>query len=428
VKPAHDDGAVRVPGDKSVTHRALILGALANGRSRVRGALVSLDTRSTAECLRSLGIDVPDLDRREFAVPGGGLRGLREPRVRLDCGNSGTTARLLLGVLAGCPFASVVTGDASLRSRPMRRVTAPLAAAGAKFAEMGDPDRLPVGVYGGMLRTIEHDSPRASAQVKSALLLAAVTGGTSARVTEPTRSRDHTERMLAAMGAWVRIDGDSPVVVRIDRVDRLEPLDITVPGDFSSAAFLIARAILGGPTVRIADVGINPTRTGMLDVVRRMGARIDIDDARMEGGEPVADVSAGPTRLLATHIGPADVARALDEVPVLAMMAARAEGETRISGAAELRVKESDRLAALASNLRAIGAHAEETRDGLVIEGTDAPLRGRVETRGDHRIAMAFGVLAGLPGNEIEIEDPALADVSFPGFWAMVGRGAADGP
>jgi 3-phosphoshikimate 1-carboxyvinyltransferase len=264
--------------------------------------------------------------------------------------------------------------------------------------------------------------------VKSALLLAAVTGGTSARVTEPTRSRDHTERMLAAMGAWVRIDGDSPVVVRIDRVDRLEPLDITVPGDFSSAAFLIARAILAGPTVRIADVGINPTRTGMLDVVRRMGARIDIDDARMEGGEPVADLSAGPARLLATHIGPADVDRALDEVPVLAIMAARAEGETRITGAAELRVKESDRLAALAVNLRAIGARAEETRDGLVIEGTDAPLRGRVETRGDHRIAMAFGVLAGLPGNDIEIEDPAIADVSFPGFWAMVGPGAADGP
>jgi 3-phosphoshikimate 1-carboxyvinyltransferase len=230
------------------------------------------------------------------------------------------------------------------------------------------------------------------------------------------------------MGAWVRIDGDSPVVVRIDRVDRLEPLDITVPGDFSSAAFLIARAILAGPPVRIADIGINPTRTGMLDVVRRMGARIDIDDARMEGGEPVADVSAGPARLLATHIGPADVVRALDEVPVLAIMAVRADGETRISGAAELRVKESDRLAALAANLRAIGAHAEETRDGLVIEGTDTPLRGRVETRGDHRIAMAFGVLAGLPGNDIEIDDAAIADVSFPGFWTLVGPGAADRP
>jgi 3-phosphoshikimate 1-carboxyvinyltransferase len=419
-----DDGDVRVPGDKSITHRALILGALATGRTRIRGALVSLDTKSTAECLRRLGIDVPELNTDGFTVPGAGLRGLREPRVRLDCGNSGTTARLLLGALAGCPFASVLTVDGSLRSRPMRRVTQPLVAAGAQFEEMGEPDRLPIGMHGGMLRTIEYDSPRASAQVKSALLLAAVTGGTSARVTEPVRSRDHTERMLAAMGAWIRSDGDSPVVVRLDRVDRLAPLDITVPGDISSAAFILASAILGGPPVRVAGVGINPTRTGMLDVARRMGARIDIEHARQEGGEPVADISAGPAALRATAIGAADVIRAIDEIPVIAMLAARAEGETRISGAGELRVKESDRLAAIATNLRAIGVAAEETADGLVIGGTDAPLAGRVIAHGDHRIAMAFGVLAGQPGNDIEIDDPGVADVSFPGFWKLVGPGA----
>jgi 3-phosphoshikimate 1-carboxyvinyltransferase len=420
-----EDGVVRVPGDKSISHRALILGALASGRSRVRGALVSLDTESTAECLRRLGIDVPELNTKVFTVPGGGLRGLFEPRVRLDCGNSGTTARLLLGVLAGCPFACVLTGDASLRSRPMRRVTHPLAIAGAKFEEMGEPDRLPIGMHGGMLRTIEHESPRASAQVKSALLLAAVTGGTSARVTEPVRSRDHTERMLAAMGAWVRTDGDGPFVIRLDRVDRLEPLDITVPGDISSAAFVLASALLGGPTVRVDGVGINPTRTGVLDVARRMGARIDIEDIRQEGGEPVADVVAGPATLRATNIDSADVIRAIDEIPAIAMLAARAEGETRISGAAELRVKESDRLAALATNLRAIGVEAEETADGLVINGTDAPLAGRVQAHGDHRIAMAFGVLAGQPGNSIEIDDPGVANVSFPGFWDLVGPGAA---
>lgn len=425
---AGDNGVVQVPGDKSITHRALILGSLASGRSRIAGALISLDTQSTAECLRRLGIDVPTLRAAGVTLPGRGLRGFLEPRVRLDCGNSGTTARLLLGALAGCPFACVLTGDASLRSRPMRRVTEPLAKAGARFEEMGEPDRLPIGMHGAMLRTIEHDSPRPSAQVKSALLLAAVTGGTSARVTEPARSRDHTERMLAAMGAWVRTDGDNPVVVRLDRVDRLAPFDFTVPGDFSSAAFVLARSILGGPGVRVANVGINPTRTGLLDVVARMGAGITVEDARSTAGEPVADLSTGPAGLRATTISGGDVVRAIDEIPILAVLAARADGETRITGAEELRLKESDRLAALASNLRAIGASAEETRDGLVIEGSDHPLAGRVTTHGDHRIAMAFGVLAGVPGNRIEIDDPGVADVSFPGFWSLVGPGAAGRP
>jgi len=421
-----DRAVVRVPGDKSITHRALILGALAAGRSQVRGALVSLDTKSTAECLRGLGIDVPDLDATGFRIPGRGRRGMIEPRLPLDCGNSGTTARLLLGVLAGCPFPCVLTGDASLRSRPMRRVTNPLAVAGARFEEMGDADRLPIGVYGGMLRTIEYDSPRSSGQVKSALLLAAVTGGTSARVSEPTRSRDHTERMLSAMGAAVRCDGISPAVARLDRVDRLDPLDIDVPGDFSSAAFLLAHALLGGPPVRIEGVGVNPTRTGLLRVAGRMGARIGIDGERIVNGEPVADVDAGAADLIATDIHADDVVLAIDEVPVLAILAARAQGETRITGAAELRLKESDRLAALAANLRAVGVNADETRDGLVIEGTDRPLQGRVESHGDHRIAMAFGVLAGLPNNDIEVDDRAIADVSFPGFWAHVGPGAVD--
>lgn len=415
---------VTVPGDKSITHRALILGALGAGPSRIRGALVSLDTQSTAECLRRLGIDVPRLDDAGFTLRGRGLRGFYEPRERLDCGNSGTTARLLLGALAGCPFPCVLTGDASLRSRPMRRVTEPLAVAGARFVEMGEPDRLPIGMHGGMLRTIEYDSPRASAQVKSALLLAAVTGGTSARVAEPVRSRDHTERMLAAMGAWVRSDGVSPAVVRLDRVDRLNPLDIEVPGDFSSASFLLAWSLLGGPEVRIAGVGVNPTRTGLAQVVHRMGGTITMEEEREQSGEPVADLSARPAALRATDIGPIDVVRGIDEVPIMAVLASRAEGETRITGAAELRVKESDRLAAVVSNLRTIGVEAEDTRDGLVVRGTDAPLRGRITTHGDHRIAMAFGVLAGLAGNDIEIDDPGVADVSFPGFFERVRPGS----
>lgn len=417
------NGAVRVPGDKSITHRALILGSLASGRSHVRGALVSLDTQSTAECLRRLGIDVPTLNAEGFVIPGRGRRGMYEPRERLDCGNSGTTARLLMGVLAGCPFECVLTGDASLRSRPMRRVTEPLSAAGAQFVELEQPDRLPIAMHGSMLRTIEYDAPRSSAQVKSALLLAAVTGGTSARVSEPGRSRDHTERMLASMGAWVRTDGVSPSVVRLDRVDRLNPLDLAVPGDFSSAAFLLASGLLGGRSVRLEGVGLNPTRTGMLAVVERMGGRIEIANVDREGGEPAGDLIASASQLRATRIDARDVVLAIDEIPVLAVLAARAEGETRITGAGELRLKESDRLATLATNLRAIGVRAEETADGLTIEGTDAPLVGRVTSGGDHRIAMAFGVLAALPGNEIEIDDPGVADVSFPGFWSMISAG-----
>jgi 3-phosphoshikimate 1-carboxyvinyltransferase len=422
VTDSRRNGSVRVPGDKSITHRALILGALAAGRSHVRGALVSLDTESTAECLRRLGIDIPDLNADEFVIPGRGRRGMYEPRERLDCGNSGTTARLLMGALAGCPFACVLTGDPSLRSRPMRRVTEPLSSAGARFVELEQPDRLPIAMHGSMLRTIEYDAPRASAQVKSALLLAAVTGGTSARVSEPTRSRDHTERMLASMGAWVRTDGVSPSVVRLDRVDRLDPLDLSVPGDFSSAAFLLASGLLGGSSVRIEGVGLNPTRSGMLAVVERMGGRIDVENVRTQGGEPVADLIASASQLRATDIADRDVVRAIDEIPVLAILAARAQGETRITGASELRLKESDRLATLAANLRAVGVSAEDTADGLVIEGNDAPLGGRVVTAGDHRIAMAFGVLAAVPGNQIEIDDPGAAAVSFPGFWSMISQ------
>jgi len=414
-------GAVRVPGDKSITHRALILGALATGRSRIRNALVSEDTLSTAECLRILGIRIPDLEDGEFELRGAGLRGMHEPREPLDCGNSGTTARLLLGALSGCPFRSTLTGDESLRSRPMRRVTEPLRAVGASFIELDARDRLPITVQGAMLRTIEYDSPRSTAQVKSALLLAGLTGGTSVRVSEPRRSRDHTERMLAAMGANVRSDGEAPAVVRLDRSDRLLPLDISVPGDFSSAAFLLAHAILGGRVIHIADVGINPTRTGLLDVLRRMGARVEIDGRRMEGGEPVGDLTAGPSALLATHVGALDVVRSIDEIPVIAVLAARALGETRITGAAELRVKESDRLAAIAANLAAVGVHVEELDDGLVIHGTDAPLTGHVNPWGDHRIAMAFGVLAAQSGNDIHIDDRDVAAVSFPGFWQAIG-------
>lgn len=412
---------LRVPGDKSITHRALLLAAVARGRSRIRGALVSLDTRSTASIVRSLGVIVPALELEEVVIEGRALHGLTAPLEALDCGNSGTSARHVLGLVAGCEFRSVVTGDASLRSRPMRRVTGPLAAAGARFRELGSPDRLPIEVDGAMLTPIDYDSPHASAQVKSALLLAALTGATSARLTEPVLSRDHTERMLESMAApLTRIDGTRPGVI-LHATDHLEPIDITVPGDMSTAAFFIAHALLAGTPLIIEGVGVNPTRIGFLDAVTQMGADIRIEDRRVVGGEPTGSIHVMGGTLSGVRVEAADIVRMIDEVPALALLAARALGETRITGAGELRVKESDRIAALVHNLRAIGVHVEELRDGLVIRGSTDRLAGPVTSRGDHRIAMAFGVLSTLPDVDIRIDDPAIAAVSDPGFWDRLG-------
>jgi 3-phosphoshikimate 1-carboxyvinyltransferase len=415
---------VAVPGDKSVTHRALMLAALATGSSRLAGCLVSLDTAATASALRALGAAIPELSADGLTIHGAGLGGLRTPRSILDCGNSGTTARLLLGVLAGSGVSAELTGDASLRGRPMRRVTVPLERAGVRFEELGVPGRLPIRVAGGRLRPFEYDAPHASAQVKGALLLAALTGRVSVRLTEPRLSRDHTERMLRAMSvrcaSGERADGRAGVI--LDPADSLAAIDVVIPGDFSSAAFLLALGMLDrrAPGVRVRGVGINPTRTGFLDVARRMGGNIEIDRVRDEGPEPIADLVATPSELRGTHVRGAEIPRLIDEVPAIAVLAAAAEGETRIEGAAELRVKESDRLTALASNLRALGVEAEELADGLVIRGTAAPLRGDIATRGDHRIAMAFGVLGRIEGNDIRIDEPAAADVSFPSFWALL--------
>jgi 3-phosphoshikimate 1-carboxyvinyltransferase len=408
-----------IPGDKSVTHRALMLAAVADGESRLEGCLVSLDTGSTASCLRALGVPVPDLEGGPLRIRGLGLRGLSDPATALDCGNSGTTARLLLGLLAGAGVRAELTGDASLRDRPMRRVTRPLEAMGARFTELDRSDCLPIRIEAGTSGPIAYDSPQASAQVKSALLFAALTSGVTADVSEAWLSRDHSERMLRAMGArcesFRREDGRA--AVRLEPSASLRPLDIRIPGDISSSAFLLARGLLGARTgVRVRGVGINPARTGFLRVVERMGAEVAVENERDVGGEPVADLVARPSALCGTTIGAAEIPGLIDEVPVLAVLAALASGETRIEGAAELRVKESDRLTTLAVNLRAVGAAAEELPDGLVIEGGASRLHGRVATHGDHRIAMAFGVLAGLPGNDIEIDDPAVTAVSFPGF------------
>jgi 3-phosphoshikimate 1-carboxyvinyltransferase len=425
------EGSVQVPGDKSLTHRALMLAACASGDSRLSGLLPGEDCRSTASVLRALGCDVPapPADGGEIVVRGRGLDAWRAPAEPLDCGNSGTTSRLMMGLLASRPFASVVTGDASLRGRPMRRITEPLERMGARFRELGADDRLPIEVTGGGLASIDYTSPKASGQIKSAVLLAGLGAGVAVSVTEPALSRDHTERMLSSLGAPVRSEPvDGGVRASLGAWSGpIAPLDLRVPGDPSSAAFIAALALLAGAgELRIPGVLANPTRTGFFAIVRRMKGLVEWERGRAVAGEPVSDLVVRPSRLRGVEVGGDQIPAAIDEVPILAALAARAEGETRITGAGELRVKESDRITAVVAALRAIGAEAEELADGLVVRGGDHPLRGRVATHGDHRIAMAFGVLAALPGNQIEIDDRECAAVSYPGFWDVL-RGLVKG-
>lgn len=414
---------VRVPGDKSVSHRALVFAALASGESRITGILDSADISATASALRELGISIPAGAPASLRIHGRGLAGLVAPDRPLDCGNSGTTARILLGVLAGYPFQTVLTGDHSLRSRPMRRVTEPLAAAGAEFDELEQADRLPIRVRGARpLRDIRWRSPQPSAQVKSALLLAGLTGQASVVISEAVRSRDHTERMLDAMGVTLStgtgVDGHT---VRMEPADHLAPIDIRVPGDFSAAAFFLALGALRGP-LQIVDVGLNPGRVGALHVIRRMGAPIEAIVESTSAGEPIGRVRVEPGPLRGVRVTADEVPSLLDEIPVLAVLAARARGETRFDGVAELRVKETDRIAAVQQNLQALGVETEAGADHLVVMGSTGPLRGRVRSYHDHRIAMAFGVLGALPGNEIQVDGAAAVSISFPDFWERLER------
>jgi len=415
----HVAGELRVPGDKSISHRALIAATLAEGRSRVRGILPSADVHSTAGVLRSLGAAIPSLDPF-IEIDGRGLHGLREPTADLDCGNSGTSARLLSGVVAGSGLTAQFIGDASLSRRPMKRVKIPLEQMGARV-ELPAHGGLPMTVFGAKLHDIDWRSEVASAQVKSCILLAALTAGVEATVREPSRSRDHTERMLAAMGAEVWTNDES---VLLFPTARLNAFDLDVPGDPSSAAFFAALAALAGSgELLLQRVGVNETRTGFFAALREMGASLELNDSVRESGEWVANVQvAAGSGLRGISIGEEAIPTLIDELPLLACIAAYAAGETRVTGAAELRVKESDRIAAVVTNLRALGADAEELPDGFVVRGTSPRLRGRVTTHGDHRLAMAFGVLGELPGNEIAVDDPDCVTVSYPGFWSDLER------
>ncbi len=415
---------IAVPGDKSITQRALILSALADGDSRLRGVLPGEDPAATASILRHLGVAVPPIpmDERDVVISGVGVRGLRQPEEALDCGNSGTAARLILGVLAGQLLEAVVTGDESLRSRPMDRVVIPLERMGARIDAEEAAGKLPLRIRGGDLDSLEYRTPVASAQVKSAILLAGLAGGVPVVVIEPRRSRDHTERLFRAVGITVNHgENTDGWEVRVEAPpEAISPLDLRIPGDFSSAAFLVVLGLLSRevPDLLVSGVGLNETRTGLLGVLERMGASLGITGG--DESEPVGDIEARPTLLRATDVGEAEIPGLIDEIPILAVAASRAEGVTTISGAGELRVKESDRITALCHNLRAVGVEAEEMEDGLEIRGSDRPARGAVRSLGDHRIAMAFGVLAALPGNRITIDDTVCVQVSFPGFWDLL--------
>ena len=407
-------GELTVPGDKSISHRSLICSALAEGTSRVRSILQSQDVHSTAGVLRALGVAVPALGE-DLTITGVGLRGLREPATDLDCGNSGTSTRLLAGVVAGSGVTGRFVGDSSLSGRPMRRIAKPLSAMGATI-ELPEHGGLPMTVRGAPMRDVEWANETGSAQVKSCIMFAALCGGVEAKVVESPRSRDHTERMLASQGVDVWVNEDA---VLLHPTSRLAPLDLTVPGDPSSAAFFAALAALAPDgELLLRRVCVNETRTGFLAALQEMGANIELQNRERLAGEWVADVVVkGGATLRGVTIGREAIPTLIDELPLVACLAAYAEGETRVTGAEELRVKESDRIAVVVGNLRALGAEVDELPDGFVVRGTAPTLRGRVVTHADHRMAMAFGILGTLPGNQIEIDDRECVAVSYPGFW-----------
>lgn len=414
-------GEIVPPPDKSISHRAVILASLANGKSTVRNFLYAEDPLSTVGAFRQMGIDIAvsgrgdsriALPEAELTIHGRGLSGLRQPAGVIDCGNSGTTMRLLCGVLAGQPFSATLKGDQSLSRRPMKRVMEPLSRMGAVFgSDNGFP---PLSVRGGSLKPIHFASPVASAQVKSAILLAGLYCDGVTSVSEPERSRDHTERMLRAAGVDVTVQG---LTVSVNGKAALDPLDMTVPNDLSSAAFfMVAGTLVPGSEIFIKNVGMNPTRTGLLDILRAMGANIRTENEREVSGEPVADLLVTHSALTCAEIGGDLVPRAIDEFPVLCVAAALARGKTRITGAKELRVKESDRIATMAHALKDMGVAVEELEDGMIIEGRDRLKAATVKSHGDHRIAMSI-IIAGLMADgETTVTDTDCIRTSFPGF------------
>jgi len=411
-------GTLTVSGDKSISHRAVMLGSLATGTTEIEGFLPGEDCLSTIRCFRSMGVQI-EQNGSSVKVFGRGLRELTAPAGILDCGNSGTTTRLLSGVLAAQHFNSVLSGDASIQRRPMKRIMIPLRAMGADITSVSGNDCAPLSVHGKQLYGVHFNSPIASAQVKSAVLLAGLYASGQTTVTEPALSRNHTERMLRSFGAKVLTGNfEGRPSVTVIETQNLYGTEISVPGDISSAAFfLVGASIVPGSEVVLRNVGINPTRDGVISALRAMGAKIEVLEVRNEDSEPAADLLVRYAPLHGTEIGGALIPRLIDELPVLAAAAAVAEGRTVIRDAAELKVKESNRIRTMAEGLSRLGAKVEETEDGLIIDGGAALHGGAVESYSDHRIAMSFAILSLVTDGEVRISDPDCVNISAPTFY-----------
>jgi 3-phosphoshikimate 1-carboxyvinyltransferase len=412
-------GHVAVPGDKSISHRAVLVGAIGERETRISGFGRSADTEATIAAVRALGAEVDEHDVDTLTVHGVGLRGLSAPESPIDCGNAGTLMRLLPGILAGQRGRFELVGDDSLSSRPMERVAEPLRRMGATVVT--DAGHAPLTVEGGVLQPIDYELPVPSAQVKSAVLFAGLFADGETTVVEPLPTRDHTERMLELAGARVQ---RRPQSVTISGGERLALGSIEIPGDFSSAApFLVAAAIVPGSSVTVHGVGLNPRRTGLLEVLERMGARVAVYNRRSIGGEPAGDVEVRASELVGATVEPSEIPTLVDELPLFALAACHARGDSVVLGAAELRVKESDRIDGVVEELRRVGAHIRATKDGYRVRGVPARLRGgTLDARGDHRLAM-LGAIAGVSSREgVELKGAEAVDVSFPGFFDLLAQ------
>ena len=409
-------GEVSPPPDKSISHRSIMFASMAEGKSIVRNFLRAEDPLSTIRAFRTLGIPITEVATGEITIEGKGLNGLTEPFDVIDCGNSGTTIRLISGLLAGNPFLSILTGDDSLKQRPMARVINPLKQMGALISARGGDKYPPLAIKGSALKAIDYTMPIASAQVKSCVIMAGLYADGTTTITEPQRSRDHTERMLSAMGAGIKVQDLS---VSVKGNPKLHAVDVTVPADFSSAAFFIAGALLvPNSEIVIKDVGINQTRTGLLNVLADMGASIKIENMREISGEPIADIiCSSAEKLKAVKIAGDIIPSLIDEFPILCILASQADGVTEIRGAQELRVKESDRIKAMAIELAKLGVEVREYPDGIDIKGNTNLKGGPVESYGDHRIAMSLSIAALIAQGTTVLNNASCADISFPGFY-----------
>ncbi|MFI8624383.1 3-phosphoshikimate 1-carboxyvinyltransferase [Bacillus altitudinis] len=417
-KSAPMNGEIHIPGDKSISHRSVMFGAIAEGTTVVKNFLPGADCLSTIDCFRKMGVDI-EQKGTDVVIHGKGLKGLKEPSDILDVGNSGTTIRLMMGILAGCEFHSTLIGDESIAKRPMKRVTGPLRQLGAKIDGRANGEYTPLSIRGGNLKAISYESPVASAQIKSAVLLAGLQAEGTTTLTEPHKSRDHTERMLSMFGVSLHEDAQN---VSIEGGQTLKATDVFVPGDISSAAFfLVAGSIVPNSRIVLRNVGLNKTRTGIIDVLKQMGADLNIQEVDAKGGEPYGDLTISTSSLKGIDISGDMISRLIDEIPIIALLATQAEGTTIIKDAAELKVKETNRIDTVVSELKKLGAHIEATDDGMKIQGKTSLKGGAVvSSYGDHRIGMMLGIAACITEQAIEIEDTDAVRVSYPNFFEHI--------